>query len=379
MNRISIAIGGAALSALLWAPGCGGGGGGGTTADGGSASVLGGVETVDGETANLGGIAVTDTRTGETAVTDEQGAFDLGDVPIGTLELCVGRDGEATEVAELADGETATVHLHVRDGRIEGAGAILPRLDHVVAEFRLERAATSDDEDVEGRGRIEASKLGSAIGVAAKALDAGREVEWFVISPGGDEESQGVKAVGDLGFVEWLATTREGSRLPFGVDSVKALEGYRVEIRDASAGTVLLVGRVPPLPVPPDPNPDCVDASGRALLRRADGVLGEAYVGVLLRTCVEPVQAFGVEVTGQASGAVFTVWLADPNAPDTLNKVGRLEIDERGFGLFLLSSRKGDAMPYDARVPALVGLAVEVRDEEGALAYAGHVPELVRH
>lgn len=375
MRHGRMALGLAVLSTALLVAGCGGGGGG--TMAAGSGSALGSVISLDDSTADLSGVEVTDVRTGETCRTDANGDFDLGSVPAGTLTLSIGRDGPPADVATVEDGDVVNLRLRVKRGEIEESDTNVERRRHRAASFRLVPSRESDDEDVKGEGHIESNPEWDGIAVFAVHLDPGRAVEWFVVSPEGVEESEGVEEAGERGGAEWKMSTIRDGRLPFDARSVAALEGFGVEIRDAREGTLLLFGKIPPLPEPrPEPKPEVREWHGRAPLRPAEGVAGEASVGVESRKGEEPREVFAVAVAGQVEDARFTIWMGDRER-DSLVEVGRLVVDGEGRGLFILNTARGDELPFGVEtVFRLVGLAVVVRDEGGEVAYAGHVPEL---
>lgn len=427
---------------------CGGGGGGGT--GGGVAAVKGTLLTLDGSTANLGGVRFYDPNTGRTATTASNGSFDLGVLPAGTITLRLlggvagrlatanetgegGGEDEGSETADdsgddsgdetddgvedgpeddlnddsgddandqdesddgddndvgdddfdvtgVQDGETIEVRVSVSDGRIESLEISRSGHDERESEVHLRRSADSDDPDVEGEAEAVSRVDRERIRVKAEHVDAGRELEWFVILPDASaEESQGTATANLEGEARWEVDTSLGDTLPFGVTSVADLEGYGIEVRDATDGTVLLFGTFAAIPDSVDDDEDGTESHGSALLTPAAGVSGEAQVEIESETD-EAKEEFEVEVEGSAVGQVIEVWLEDPSNLGTLTNVGSFTVGGEGEGKFERDTHDGDTLPYGvASVSELVGLAIELRDgaDGTTVLFSGLVPSMV--
>jgi hypothetical protein len=408
---------------------CGGGSGGGEGGGGvGTASVKGVIVTRDGTTQDLAGVRITDARTGAWTVSGPTGAFDLGLVPAGTITLRVGDavaavlplradaeddrgvaastsddsgddlsddrgddsdddsddDGDDHDVgdddmdiANVRDGDDVEVRLHVRDGVIESCDVSHSDDDDRESEARLQRSVESDDPDVEGKIRLESRVDRERIRLEAEHLTPGRVLEWFVIAPDGTEESQGTRTA-TSGEVEWEPSTSDGDRLPFGVSFVADLEGYGVEVRDATTGLVLLFGTIGAVPPSTDDDDDDGDESrGRSLLTPAAGVTGEAHVEV--RSEPGDHDKIEFEIEDQMPPMTVEVWLEDPANLGTLTSIGSRSIDAEGEAELEFEAEDGETLPHGATsVSALVGLRVEFRNAaDGAVLFFGTVPALV--
>lgn len=474
-SSLRIPVGAAlACAAAFVLSGCGGGGSGGGTGGApatGAAALHGSVVLRNGTTANLGGVRITDPRTGRTVFTASDGSFDFGTVPAGTITLKVfdplaatalvsalseddggddsgggtsgsgtgtgtddsgtddsgttgtsGTDDSGTEteseteseteveqedaeddigddadddaaddgddndtgdddmdVSGVDDGENVEIRIGVNGGKIESVDVSHSSSDDREAEIHLTRSSASDDLDAEGEAKIESRTDRERFEVKAEHLDAGRVLELFVITPDGTEESQGTQTVGLDGEARWRADTSNGDALPFGVATVADLEGHDVEVRDATAGTLLLFGTLPSVPTSVDDETE-TEAEGRALLVAEAGVTGEAHVEVKSRTGDEAREEFKVEVEGRAPAGVVDVLVEDPANLGTMVSVGTLVIGGEGEGDLEFDSHHGDALPFGvANVSALVGLLVELRDGgTNALLFSGTVPALVQ-
>jgi hypothetical protein len=292
------------------------------------------------------------------------------------------------DLSDVDDGDEVEIEVEIRDGKIEVLRCSQSGADRRRAEAQLERAETSDDDDVSGKVRIESRADREKFSAEAEDLGGGRLVELFVMD-GATEESQGVQPADEDGEAEWELSTQDGDRLPFGVSTVAELEGLRVEVRDAATGLVLLVGEIPSLPAAlpgddrdddsrDDESEDGDEARGRARLVRVTAASGEAYVE--LRTEDDGEQRVKVEVEGLLSPPTVELWLEDP-AGGGLTKIGTLVADDDGELELDLDTDDGDALPFGvADVSELVGLAVELRSAaDGSVLYAGTTPTLLAH
>lgn len=288
------------LAIAFLAAGCGGGSGGPSV---GTASLRGAVVMVDGQTTNLSGIRLVDTRTGRRVTTGAGGAFDFGTVPAGVITLRLGNgvmaeaapgddaedpsedpagdgpeneagedegDGENNDVTDDADdedvgdddmdvgnvddGEVVEIELTIEANRIHTADIAKTGDDHRQAAVELIRSIDSDDADVVGLARVDSSATGDGLRVAAEHVDAGRVLELFVLDLTGVAESQGMATADGTGRAAWKLSSAMGGRLPFGTASAAGLEGFTVEVRDALTGTVLLYGQLPALPAAVEPH-----------------------------------------------------------------------------------------------------------------------------
>jgi hypothetical protein len=290
------------------------------------------------------------------------------------------------DVANVSDGENVDVNVSIRDGKIDSVEVSCSRGDERRAQVALERAAESDDADANGALRIALNDERSFVRLAGEHLTPGRSVEWFVLDLDGVAESQGTRTVDADGKAVWELSTKDGDALPFGVATVADLEGFQVEIRDATDGSVLLFATVPALPVsaPPeshegpghDGSDDGTRARGRALLAATAG--GEAHVAVESRTGEEAREKIEIEAVALDVGTTLDVFLENPATPGTLEKIGTITIGELGRGELERDTHDGDGLPFGAaNVAALAGLAVELRATDGTVLFSGHVPAAV--
>jgi hypothetical protein len=440
--RSLFALASFAGAALAFA-GCGGGGSGGNETAGGSIALHGQVMERDGSTSSLGGVWITDERTGETVVTGPDGSFDFGAAPAGSVQISVydplaplaletggdgggdvdvdppagdgdgvsdgdgetefehdacddgdapdgdgepaSGDGDGADVGDrdadfghTLDGEVVVLRLYIRRGLIERLEVAHSEHDGRRVDVRLERAETSDDPDVVGGAGLLADECHQAFRVVAENLAPGREVVLVLHRPGGDSQSQGGKVADDHGRAAWVADTSLGDALPFGVGSVADLLGVEIVVRGVPEGPVLLVGAFPTLPPPAD-EPESTEAHGRALLENADGVVGEAHVGILHRTGEEPREVIAFDVEGMTAGLGVQAWIQDPEHPDAFVQILAFTLGEHGGGEAALNTAHGDVLPFGVDgVAALVGLHVQIRRaSDGAVLFRGVVPPLV--
>jgi hypothetical protein len=312
-------------TAFLTFAACGGGGGGGGSS--GSAVLRGSVLSVNGSTANLGGIRLYNPGSGRIATTLANGTFSFGDVPAGTVTIRLagglaarvarsesendeegeGEEGEGPDeddgfsdgdkeddgggddaidgdddddgddkdvgdddcdVSDVEDGEEIEIRIRIRDGGIESVE---------VGRSGDEESDEDDERECARRlERCEGSDDDDIVGIVRG--ESGPEAEVLVVvaedaTPGralravlrdGDAEaSLGVRIVSEGGRVEWVLHTGLGADLPFDATSLADLVGVGLEIRDAESGLALLCGEVPELPTFVDGDDDEVDQEGR--------------------------------------------------------------------------------------------------------------------
>ncbi len=420
-----------AASAFLLA-GCGGGGGSGGGTSQGTAAVKGVLLTVDGSTSSLGGVQITNPRTGVTATTASNGTFDLGNLPAGTITLRLaggipgmvlrqdgggdaggsgGTDGvgdgpnddlnddsgsgstdstpngdgdnddvgdDDFDVTGVQNGESIEVRMAVANGTIQSLEVSRSGHDDRESEVNLHRSVDSDDPDVTGEAETLSRADRQRIRVKAEHVTPGRTLEWFTITPDTlSTESEGT-ATADLdGQARWLVDTSTGGTLPFGVATVADLDGYGIEIRDATSGVVLLVGTFGSTP-DHEGDTGSTETRGGAALTPGTGVAGEAHVAVESKPS-ETREEFKVEVQGQPGGTTIQVWLEDPANLGTLSNVGSFTVGGEGEGKFERDTSEGDTLPYGvASVSSLVGLAIELRASDGTtVLFSGVVPSMV--
>lgn len=277
-----------ALAALLLAA-CGGGSSGEQLA-----SLSGEVVEIDGQSAQVAGVVLMLAETGETAVTDADGAFAFPEAPTGTLILELvsspmvagaantdapqgpqgddghrhegddGHHGQAWDQEGVDDGEDAGdgdvvvhrvrdqervhVRLRIRDGAI--CEMECHREQNRECELEVVMTATEDcdDDDLAGKLELETRDDRERFKVRVWNATFADDLEVVVIDLADDEDSLGEATVDADGEASWTLDVSLGDALPFDVPSVSDLEGYVVEMRDADTGTTLLVAEVPPMP-----------------------------------------------------------------------------------------------------------------------------------
>ena len=273
------------LAALLLAA-CGGGGSGEQ-----AASLSGEVVEIDGQSAQVAGVVLMLTETGETTVTDADGTFAFPEAPTGTLTLELvstppvagaakggtpegpqgddghrhegddGHHGQAWDEEEIEDGEDADdddvnvhrvrdrervhVRLRIRDGAI--CEMECHREQNRECEVELVMTATEDCEDDDLAGKLELERRDDRERFKVRVWNAttGDDLEVVVIDLADDEDSLGEATVDEDGKAAWTLDVSLGDSLPFEALSVTDLEGFRVEVRDADTGTALLEAEVP--------------------------------------------------------------------------------------------------------------------------------------
>jgi hypothetical protein len=356
---------------------CGGGGGGG--AAGAGALLKGNVRSVNGQSLDVSGVRLSSSSTGALDMSGADGAFDLGRIPAGTERLRVRTEhGLEVEVeVEIEDGARIELHLSVHDDHVDEVDEDTcdDHGGHSEARARL----TAVEAGLEGHVRVRASSsLEQGFDVEAEHLAALRRVDVVVIDPAtGSEELQATLAANGLGEAELELRTNDGDRLPFGATDVADLAEFRVQVRDAATGAVLLQGEVPALGALPDctgGGPGDDDSSGEARLTNQGVVRGTAEVELRSRP-ERGEEKIEVSVHGTNAVGVLEVWLEDPANAGTLSKVGVLQASGDGQELER-DTEDGETLPYGVAAAAdLVGLRIEVRRaSDGAVLFAGTTP-----
>lgn len=429
----------ASLVGLGLLAGCGGGGGTGGPA--GSATLKGVVLTADGTTDALGGYAFRVLETGRRAVSNTEGQFDLGTVPTGQLTVTLdgfgtiqapvfqkdgvdddpsGDDGtddqggandddgpnhdagddhgsddddfeddhgivsddDSITIVAVRDGENMVLEVRIDDGRLSESGCSRSRDDRREVESRLARADTSDDNDITGEIEVRSQSDREKFKVEVEHATAGRVLEVVVIDDGGTEESQGTRTVSSFGEAEWELATNDGQRLPFDVSAVSALEGFVVEVRDASTGLVLLRGQVPEMPAAA-PGDDGSDDDGEDEEDRTRGRTQltvheaglEGYVEIRSRPD-DNRERFQIEAEHLASGRTVEFFIENALGSASFVSLGTRTAGSYGEAELELDTGDGDTLPLGVTsASALTGYAVEVRDATtNALLLSGIVP-----
>ncbi len=425
------------FSILVSLTGCGGGGAaGGSLPLGGK--VGGVVEQVDDATSGLAGVQLEMLETGEVVTTTGSGAFQftnaspssftlmLAGPPTGFQKMVATNDAASSEADEgdiedgdestedrvvihrVQDGERLHVRLRIRDGLFEQVEVSRSEHDEREVEIQMDRAASSDDLDIEGKLELEVRDDRSGIEVEVEHAAPDRDLELVAIAPDGTEESLGILTVGLDGETEWEVETSDGGILPFGVDSVEALEGYEVEVRDATDGTALLRATLPevPLSVPDAPSDDADDDDGHddddsddddsdddddggdsdddgesrlrgrsPLVAVVAGLKGHIEIRSREQGTNERLEIEGEHLSPDAAVEFF---VEDGLGADTFTSIGARSADMEGEAELELETGDGDALPNGAATVAeLVGLKVEVRDAAtGDLLLSGTIPAL---
>ena len=427
----------ASLVGLGLLAGCGGGGGTGGSA--GSATLKGVVLTADGTTDALGGYAFRVLETGRRAVSNTEGQFDLGTVPTGQLtveldgfgtiqapvfqkdgveddgsddgsddggagdddgpdhdagddhgsddddfedEQGIVSDDDSITIVAVRDGESMVLEVRIDGGRLSESGCSRSRDDRREVESRLARADTSDDSDITGEIEVRSQSDREKFKVEVEHATAGRVLEVFVIDDGGTEESQGTRTVSSFGEAEWELATNDGARLPFDVTAVAELEGFVVEVRDASSGLVLLRGDVPEMPAAAPGDDDGEhdgedhedDSRGRTRLTAHESGL-EGYVEIRSRPD-DNRERFQMEAEHLASGRPVEFFIEDALGSATFVSLGTRTAGSYGEAELELDTHDGDTLPLGVTSAGdLTGFAVEVRDAgTNALLLSGVVP-----
>jgi len=301
-----------------------------------------------------------------------------------------GDDSTETEVAvhRVENGERVHVRVRIRDGQLDRVEVSRSTHDEREVELHLRRAATSDDADIKGKLETESRNDRQRMQVSVERATSGRDVEMFVIAPDGTEESLGIVTVDVRGKASLEINTLVGGVLPAGATTVADLEGYDVEVRDATDGTALLWATIPSAAaaVPTDPT------SGGSGSGGDDGASGRTRGESRLTAQVAGLQG-NVEVRsrpaasrerfkmeGEHLGAYVSVefFVEDSLGAGTFTSVGVRTVKVEGDAELKLDTGHGDSLPNAASSASdLVGLAVEVRDAAtGDVLLTGTIPAL---
>ena len=283
------------------------------------------------------------------------------------------------DVTSVSDGESIDISLSVDGGVITSLDVSRSGHEDCESEVRLQRSADSDDADVTGKVETENRTDRQRIKIEAEHLTAGRSVRAVIIATDLSEADLGSVDADLSGEARWDVNTMNGDTLPFGAASVADLVGYGIEVRDATAATVLLFGTMPDSPLRSSDHG--TRSRGRALLTAGTGAVGEAHVEIESRTGLESHEEFKVEVEGEASGLTLDVYVEDPAALGTFALVGSIAINGEHEAELEIKTQDGDTLPFGlTSVSGLVGMQVELRNAVGgAVLYSGLVPALVAH
>lgn len=171
-----------------------------------------------------------------------------------------------------------------------------------------------------------------------------------------------------------LRTTLEGGELPYGVESVRALAGRRVEVRDLEE-RVVLRGEVPAVaeePVDPPPPPADAPVVTRSEMRRTDENGEREPRGVLVATRRSGGSSLRIEMGRLAPEARLLVYVW--NGED-LVLWDDVRTNREGGASLAGDTQEGPGLPLGAEsVTALAGRRVEVRDGDGRLLLYGEIP-----
>lgn len=370
---------------LLGVVGCGGSGGsGGSTAATQPARVNGNIVALNGSSSDVDGVEVEVMGTNSFDVSDDDGAFDLGDVPLGEHEILVtvpNPDGSVLVtfivVLVFADGEVVSLRVSI-DGE-------------EFVRLSVERSCHDRDE-VETRSILQPTLLGAGLSgyvevkkddddagdfdVEIEDLEAGEALTISLTDSTGTMEEIDIVA-DDFGKVDLELDSEDGDMLPFGVTDVADLEGVKVAILDGS-GEVLLhstVARLGSIPVcDDDDNEDGERQEGRTRLTNAAGVTGEADVK-LRRDVGEDDERFEVEVESTNVNVDLELWLEDPDQPGVLVLIDAFvpDADELDEVEVQLRTEDGETLPFGvASVAELIELQLEIRrSDDGTVVFSG--------
>ena len=400
--------------------GCGGGGEApaGDSEGVSTATMEGVILDVDGESAQSGGVPLIIAETGEQAVSAADGTFAFENLPEGDFTLAIDenapgaaqlapsfartsvgdeRDDEegddetddAADDTERGDrsvrirrvrrGDTLFIQIRIEGGRIIEIRITRPDRDDEPPsagggerelEIMMHKTDANTDPDMQGEVELSLEANGDQeFEVEVEDATTGDLLEAVVIDPEDNEDSLGFRAVELDGDAEWKLDTGDGDALPFDVEHLRELEGYRVVVRD-DQGVDLLRARIPDLP----PHGDDMDARcfrlrARARLRpHVDGVRG--YVAARAAGCrIEGEirflrQVFKIAGEGFDVGQEIEFFLEDPDNEGTLVSLGTVLANADGEAEIVFDTHDGDELPFGvASIRELRGLAVQVRDD----------------
>ncbi len=297
-----------------------------------------------------------------------------------------GDDSTETDVAvhRVENGERVHVRVRVRDGKLDRVDVSRSSHNEREVEIRLRRAVTSDDADIKGKLETESRDDRQRMQVSVERATAGRDLEMFVMAPDGTESSFGIATVDTSGEASLEINTSQGGVLPAGATTVADLEGYDVEVRDATDGTVLLGGKIPGAAqgVPSDSS-DGGDGTGHAGRTRGEARLTAVVAGlggnVEVRSDPDAGrERFKIEAEHLAAYASVEFFVEDSVGTGTFSSVGIRTVNLEADAELELDTGDGASLPNAATSASdLVGLAVEVRDAAtGDLLLTGTVPTL---
>ena len=373
------------------------GGGGGSSPDAPQSGIVAGkVLSIDDSSSQLAGVPFVLLETGERTSSAADGTFRLGTPGAGPLTLALGSgassqvsplsdddgpsfDDDEVVVPSLVEGENVRIEVRIRGGRLVEVRTSRSSESRLEAESDLQRAATSDDANIEGKVEVERRPDREKIEFEVDHAAPGRMIEFFLVDGSGAEISQGVATTNATGEAELELSTNDGDSLPLGATRLEELEGRGVIYKDAGSGLVLLTGTIPALPagIPPGDNPgtgeDGDDDEARARLSGTGGVGG--YIEVERDDGEEE---FDIEVDGLAPGTAVTYWLETAIGSNTYTQIGQRTAHAGGEAELEFDTDDGDMLPGGAAsLNDLAGRRVEIRDSAGASILAtGTTPQL---
>ena len=123
--------------------------------------------------------------------------------------------------------------------RIRARARLVPQVDDVRGYVAMAARGCVDGD--------ERRLLRQLFKIEAEELSRGQEVEFFLEDPDdpGTLVSLGTVIANRMGEAGVSFDTDDGDDLPFGVATIRALTGLRIQVRDDVTGDVLLTGRVP--------------------------------------------------------------------------------------------------------------------------------------
>jgi hypothetical protein len=280
----------------------------------------------------------------------------------------------------VRERERVRIRCAMEDGEISEFSC--ESMERHRARARLERAEGSPDPDCEGKVRVRSEDGKEEFEVEVENLAAGTMVEIFLDDPADEAgfESVGTATANSEGEAEFERDTSDGDRLPFGVDGVAELAGYRVQVRVTNGGGLLLHGEVPDMPdnAPLGDGSPGAGEDGRGKAQMAS--VSDDHVGCEIEVRSRPdrgEERFRMEAEYLAPGTAVRFEIENPDNGEFV-RFARAVADEDGEAE--ANTQDGASMPLGADgVRELVGLQVRVvlDDESGRVLCAGFVPALV--
>ncbi|MHC4849367.1 MAG: peptidase associated/transthyretin-like domain-containing protein, partial [Planctomycetota bacterium] len=365
------------LALCFAAVGCGGGSDGGTLQ---AAALRGMVVEVDGQTADRDGVQITVVETGDRAVTDQEGRFQLAGLPAGRVTLAFsGRtpvalaqqsgddsedenefeddndsdeDDEGRPVIVLVNGETVEIRCSLEDGKVVEFSRRDD--DEIEVTERLAPAATNPFANSEGKVEVELEDSGrSKIEFEVDHIPAGTVVEFFL-----DGSSIGTAPANSVGEAE----LEFEDSLPAGATNLAELEGAEVEYRLASDGTVLFTGTVPGIPddLPLGGGGEAIEGSRARSRARLTPFFAGAEGDVEMRRRPEhDEQEFEIDAQHLDAGLAVKFQIEDPENAGSFITLATIRTDAEGEADYDIDD--GFPLPLEATdVSELVGLQVRV-------------------